>query len=76
MITNDQCRAARALLEWSQADLSKRASISAVSIRTFEKGGTMRANNLKLLRLIFEDAGIEFIPENGAGVGVRFKKPK
>ena len=76
MITSEQCRAARALLDWTQAELAERVSISAVSLRNFEKGGEMRDSNLKLLRLTFEQAGIVFIPENGAGVGVRLAKPK
>ena len=36
----------------------------------------MRANNLKLLRLIFEEAGIVFIDENGGGAGARLREPK
>ena len=75
MLTGEQCRAARALLRWSQKDLSERASISMVSIRAFEKGGGMRANNLKLLRLIFGEGGVEMISENGGGAGVRLAKP-
>ncbi|MDQ0301683.1 hypothetical protein J2S75_000694 [Ancylobacter polymorphus] len=27
------------------------------------------------IRAAFEAAGIEFIPENGGGAGVRFRKP-
>ncbi|RJG46648.1 XRE family transcriptional regulator [Mesorhizobium sp. DCY119] len=76
MISPEQCRAARALLNWTQADLASRVSISAVSIRAFEKGGEMRDSNQKLLRLTFEQAGIQFIPENGGGAGVRMARPK
>jgi len=74
MISPEQCRAARALLNWTQAELAERVSISAVSIRAFEKGGEMRDSNLKLLRMTFEAAGITFIPENGGGAGVRLSK--
>jgi len=76
LITSEQCRAARAILDWTQAELAERVSISAVSLRNFEKGGEMRDSNLKLLRLTFEQAGVVFIPENGGGVGVRLAKPK
>jgi transcriptional regulator with XRE-family HTH domain len=76
MIDAEQCRAARALLNWTQADLADRTSLSAVSIRAFEKGGEMRDSNLKLLKMIFEKAGVVFIPENGGGAGVRLAKPK
>ena len=76
MVSPEQCRAARALLNWTQAELAERVSISAVSIRAFEKGGEMRDSNLKLLRMTFEAAGVTFIPENGGGAGVRLSKPK
>jgi transcriptional regulator with XRE-family HTH domain len=76
MLTADQCRAARALLNWTQADLAERVSVSAVSIRAFEKGGEMRDSNQKLIRLTLEAAGVQFIPENGGGAGVRLAKPK
>lgn len=54
MLKPPQCRAARALLDWTQAELAERAAISAVSIRAFEKGGEMRESNLRLVRLTFE----------------------
>ena len=73
MISSDQCRAARALVGWSQKDLAGHSKISAVSIRAFEKGGDMRASNRNLLKYVFEEAGIVFIPENGGGPGVRLK---
>lgn len=76
MVSPEQCRAARALLNWTQAELAERVSISAVSIRAFEKGGEMRDSNLKLIRMTFEAAGVTFIPENGGGAGVRLSKPK
>ena len=76
MITSEQCRAARALLNWTQADLAERVSISPVSIRAFEKGGEMRESNRKLIRLTLEKAGVTFIAENGGGAGVRLAKPK
>jgi len=77
MLTTDQCRAARALLKWTQKDLSDRTNISQVSIRFFETGkNDMRMNNQRLLRLTFENAGLVFIDENGGGAGVRFAKPE
>ena len=75
MLSPEQCRAARALLDWTQSDLAIRASLSAVSIRAFEKGREMRLSNQKLLRMTFEQAGVQFIPENGGGLGVRLAKP-
>lgn len=74
MIDASQCRAARGLLNWSQGDLVKESRLSAVTIRAFERGGEMRASNRNLLRFTFERAGVEFIPENGGGPGVRLRK--
>lgn len=71
MIDASQCRAARGLLDWTQADLSQVTGLSVVSIRAFEKGREMRDSNRILLRLAFEKAGILFIEENGGGAGVR-----
>ncbi len=73
MITPNLCRAARALLEWKQDDLSEASAIGLNTIRRFE-GGKSNPNKstLKLLTDTFEKAGIEFI--NGDGPGVRLKK--
>jgi transcriptional regulator with XRE-family HTH domain len=75
LITPSQCRAARALLDWTQPDLVAVTGLSAVTIRAFEKGGAMRDSNKTLLGLALEKAGVEFIPENGGGAGVRLAKP-
>jgi hypothetical protein len=32
-------------------------------------------SNQTLLKAAFESAGVEFIPENGGGAGVRLKRP-
>ena len=70
-----QVRAARGLLNLTQQDL---ADISGVSLRTivqFERGEKEPSLSIaRVLRLSLEAAGIEFIPENGGGVGVRLRK--
>lgn len=76
MIKSAQCRAARALLDWTQADLADRTAISAVSIRAFERGGEMRESNLKLVRFTFEAAGVVFEDAGEmvqGGIGVRLR---
>ena len=77
LITSDQCRAARALLKWSQGDLKEKTMVARATIAEFEKG-TRQAHDrtLRDLRVAFEEAGIEFIDENGGGVGVRFKRQR
>ena len=72
MITPEQCRGARGLLKWTQEDLAKRSEVSVISIRKFEGGKTSpRKSTLKVFRLTFENAGIEFIDDNGIGVKLR-----
>lgn len=68
-----QCRAARALLDWTQGDLGEATGLSVVTIRAFEKGGEMRESNKASLVKTLEASGVEFIPENGGGVGVRLR---
>ena len=72
-IAPSQCRAARALLDWTQGDLAGATGLSVVTIRAFEKGGEMRDSNKTLLTLAFEKAGVKLIPENGGGAGVRMR---
>ena len=75
MISPEQCRAARALLDWSQDQLSKRASVGIVTVRQLEAGThEPRRATLDVIRRALEDAGVEFIDENGGGPGVRLRK--
>ena len=75
MITPGQCRAARALLKWKQRDLADRSDVGVATIRTFETETTSPHKvTLKALKTAFEDAGIEFIDENGGGPGLRLRK--
>ncbi|WP_202205796.1 helix-turn-helix domain-containing protein [Acetobacter persici] len=74
-LTPAQCRAARALIEWSQEALSSAANVSRHTVKDFERGvRTPYPNNLAAIRSALEAAGVEFIPENGGGAGVRLKK--
>lgn len=75
MISPAQCRAARGLLSWTQADLAKAASVGVVTVRQFEsENGTPRPATLTVLQQALEAAGLEFIPENGGGAGIRFRE--
>ncbi len=76
MLTPAQCRAARALLDWTQARLSEATGLSTVTIRSFEAGREARESNRTLLRLAFERAGIEFLDKNGGGSGARLRDPE
>jgi transcriptional regulator with XRE-family HTH domain len=73
-LTAAQCRAGRALIEWSQAQLSQSASIDVNTIADFEK--RFRApdeTTRRRLRATLEAAGVQFIAENGGGAGARLR---
>lgn len=75
-ITAEQCRAARALLDWSQSDLGKVVGLKGDGvIRHFEKGRQSPSDEkLAAIQKALEKAGVEFIAENGGGPGVRLAK--
>ncbi len=73
-MTPAQCRAARALLDWSQQQLAEAAKIGNATIRNFEGGKSIpQSATLEVLRRALEKAGVEFIPPDGSGAGVRLK---
>ncbi|WP_081274636.1 helix-turn-helix domain-containing protein [Rhizobium leguminosarum] len=74
MLTPSQCRAARALLDWSQQQLADQSKIGNATIRNFESGKSAPQHaTLDVLRRCFESAGIMFIDQNGNGPGVRLR---
>ena len=78
MITGAQMRAARGLLRWSASALAKKADVSLPTIQRMEKVDgvpSAYATNLAAVQKALELAGVEFIPENGSGAGVRFREP-
>lgn len=74
-ITPEQCRAARALIGWSQAKLASASSVSQATIANFEGGRRIAYDRtLSDLQSILETSGVIFIAENGEGPGVRLRK--
>ena len=76
MIDAAQVRAARALLNVSQVDLARLASVHVATIRRLEAATEIRgaAETRWKIQIALEAAGIEFIPaEGGKGPGVRLK---
>lgn len=70
-----QCRAARALLDWSQQELASAAGVGVVTVRQFEAGaGVPRNATMEILMNTLEAAGVEFLTGNGAGPGVRLRE--
>jgi transcriptional regulator with XRE-family HTH domain len=77
LVTTRQIKAARALLGWSQAVLAQRSGVSEPTIARLESvdgelGG--REDTSDRIRTAIEAAGVEFIEENGGGLGVRLRK--
>lgn len=71
-LTPEACRAARALLRITAADLAARAGLSFETINKFENGRPMRENNKARLIEVFEGAGIEIL--NGDAPGARLRR--
>ncbi len=77
-MTASQLRAARALLRMPADKLADAAKVSLVTIRraeALEGPVRMMPANLEAISRALEAAGVEFIPENGGGAGVRLRKP-
>jgi transcriptional regulator with XRE-family HTH domain len=76
--TVEQLRAARALLGWSQTELASRARLSLPTVKRVEGGFGPNVSDdaKKKLQDALETAGLEFLEENGAGMGVRFRKSR
>ena len=64
---------ARAALAWSLLDLARAASVGGNTVNRFEAGQDARISSVTKMRAALEAAGVEFIPENGGGAGVRLK---
>jgi hypothetical protein len=76
-LTSVQIRAARALLRWTAEELARRSLLSVATIRRAEltDGETsLTAANDLAVRRVLEDAGVEFIDEDGGGPGLRLRK--
>lgn len=60
-----------------QGDLAARAGVSVDTIKRLERiVGPVSANTMTMdaIQRALEAAGVEFIPENGSGAGVRLRK--
>ena len=74
-ITPAQCRAARALIGMDQRTLAAAAVLGVHVIDAFERESvTLPDADLAAIRSALEAVGVEFIAENGGGVGVRLRK--
>lgn len=62
----------------SQAALAQAAGVSSMTVKRAEGSGSPypAAKALEAIRAALEAAGVEFIPENGGGPGVRLLSTK
>lgn len=71
-ITPQQCRAARAWLDWTLDDLVKAAGVSIATIVKFEKGTRVpQDRTLRELEVAFANAGVQFIFDGARGTGIK-----
>ncbi|MDT8296226.1 helix-turn-helix transcriptional regulator [Roseomonas mucosa] len=77
-VSGNQIRAARALAGWEQRDLAEAAEVSINTVRNMEACGAsivrVRSDTLDHVIRALRQGGVEFIPENGGGAGVRLRK--
>ena len=74
-ISPAQCRAGRALLDLTQGGLAEAAGLGLSTVVDFEKNRRQVSQSaVASIRDALKAAGVEFIQENGGGLGVRLKK--
>lgn len=72
LISPEQCRAARAVLNLTVAALYEASGVALGSVVKFEKGGEVRASVAERLRAAFEARGVVFAPD---GLGLTWQPP-
>ena len=65
---------ARVAVGFGIRDLAEKAGVSPDTVARLERGEELKPATLSAIRTALEAAGVEFIPENGGGAGVRMKK--
>jgi transcriptional regulator with XRE-family HTH domain len=70
LLSPNQCRAGRALLDWMQAELASRAFLEHCTVSRFESGKPVHDITTHILRLTLEEGGIFFTE-----TGVRCRRP-
>jgi hypothetical protein len=63
-MTPEQCRAARAMINWSQSVLSDMAGIPLVNVVDFEENRSISDDVIADMRAAFERVGVEFTGDN------------
>lgn len=75
MITPIQSKMARAALGLGIREFADLAGVGVSTVQRFENGTSDLSDaKIEALQRALESAGVEFIPENGGGAGVRLRK--
>jgi len=71
VLTPEMCRAARAFLDWTQADLAAHAAVSRGTVRDFEANAhAVHRSTPALLRKALEDGGAKLVEMDGGGMAL------
>jgi transcriptional regulator with XRE-family HTH domain len=66
VLTPEMCRAGRAYLDWTQADLAERAAVSRGTVRDYEANAhAVHRSTPALLRKALEDGGLRLMEWEG-----------
>lgn len=65
---------ARAALQLGVRELADAAKVSPTTVTRLESGEELKPRTVEAIQRALEVAGVEFIAENGGGVGVRLRK--
>lgn len=69
-----QIKMARAAVGWGVRELAEKAGVTANTVSRIENGADAKQSTIDRLKEALEDAGVEFLDENGGGPGVRLRK--
>ena len=72
------CRAARALVDWTQEDLANAAGVCRSTVREFERGHhALQQASASAIIAALRRAGVELLGPEGDGPGVRLlRRPR
>ena len=78
-MTPGQARAARALLKLGVREVAALAKVTPNTVSRIEQDDAgprgPQPVTVYAIKRVYEAAGVQFIPENGGGAGVRLAKP-
>ncbi len=79
MLTGREIRQARQLLRWGKDNFSRRSLLPMTLIEAVESSdgpAWLTDEQEAAIRRVFEEAGVEFIPESGGGIAARLTKSR